>query len=135
VSNPADQYTILVADDDPDITDLITSVLSEDNHNVVVAYDGVSAIETARRERPDLVILDVNMPKSDGYEVIRKLRADVNTRDTPIILLTANRDEHSATKGFARGADDFLVKPFTPSNLRARVATWLLRRADQGTGT
>jgi DNA-binding response OmpR family regulator len=125
-------YTILVADDDPDITDLISSILSEDHHNVVVASDGVEAYQTALRERPDIVVLDINMPKTDGFEVIRLLRENESTRDTPIILLTANADEGSAAKGFAGGANDFLVKPFTPSHLRARVATWLLRHADEG---
>ena len=125
-------YTILVADDDPDITDLIAAILAEDHHRVVIAADGTQAYQAALRERPDLVVLDINMPKSDGFEVIRLLRANEATRDTPIILLTANTDEGSAAKGFAGGANDFLVKPFTPSHLRARVSTWLLRHADQG---
>jgi two-component system OmpR family response regulator len=130
-----DQRTILVADDDPDITDLISSVLSEDNHRVVSVWDGLAAIDLALREAPDIVILDLNMPKSDGFEVIRRLREHAPTRNTPIILLTANNDEGSAAKGFAGGADDFLVKPFTPAHLRARVATWLLRRADHNSST
>jgi DNA-binding response OmpR family regulator len=125
----ADRHTILVADDDPDITDLISSVLGEDNHHIVSVFDGDAAIEAALREAPDIVILDLNMPKSDGFEVIRCLRLNAKTRYTPIILLTANNDEGSAAKGFEGGADDFLVKPFTPSHLRARVSTWLLRRA------
>ena len=124
-------YKILVADDDPDISDLISSLLAEDHHEVVIAFDGVEAIEVAKRESPDLVIVDLNMPRSDGYEVIRALRQFDATRETPIILLTANNDEGTAAKGFAGGADDFLVKPFTPSHLRARVSTWLLRHHDQ----
>jgi DNA-binding response OmpR family regulator len=128
----AGPYTILVADDDPDITDLISSILSEDQHHVVVASDGAEAYQTALRERPDIVVLDINMPKCDGFEVIRLLRENEATHDTPIILLTANADEVSAAKGFAGGANDFLVKPFTPSHLRARVTTWLLRHADDG---
>jgi DNA-binding response OmpR family regulator len=128
----AGPYTILVADDDPDIADLLSSVLSEDHHRVVVASDGAQAYQAALREHPDIVVLDINMPKRDGFEVIRLLRENEATRDTPIILLTANADEGSAAKGFAGGANDFLVKPFTPSHLRARVTTWLLRHADDG---
>ena len=130
----AGPYTILVADDDPDITDLIAAILSEDHHNVLVAADGAQALEVALREHPDIVVLDINMPKGDGFEVVRRLRENEATRDTPIILLTANADEGSASKGFAGGANDFLVKPFTPSHLRARVATWLLRHADEASG-
>ena len=128
-------YTILVADDDPDIRDLLASVLREDYENVVVASDGAEAYQAALRERPDIVVLDINMPKRDGFEVIRLLRENAATRNIPIILLTANADEGSAAKGFAGGANDFLVKPFTPSHLRARVATWLLRNSDEASGT
>ncbi len=124
----ADRYKILVADDDPDISDLIVSILSEDDHDVVTAFDGMEALSVAARENPDAVILDLNMPKCDGYEVIRVLRERADFRDTPIIVLTANANEGAAAKGFAGGADDFLVKPFAPSHLRARVKTWLLRR-------
>src|SRR5258708_1956564 len=92
----ADRHMILVADDDPDITDLISSVLSEDNHRVVSVWDGSAAIDAALQETPDIVILDLNMPKSDGFEVIRRLRENASTKKTPIILLTANNDEWTA---------------------------------------
>jgi len=125
-----DAYKILVADDDPDIIDLIASILRADHHDVVTASDGAQALEAAFRERPDVVIIDLKMPKTDGFEVIRRLRARFGARQMAIIVLTASNDEGSAAQGFAGGADDFLVKPFTPSNLRARVTTWLLRQSD-----
>jgi DNA-binding response OmpR family regulator len=125
------RYKVLVADDDLDITDLVTAILQEDNHDVVTAHDGAQAVDLAVRESPDVIVLDVNMPKADGYEVIRQLRESDVTKRTPIILLTANNNEGAAAQGFAGGADDFLVKPFAPSHLRARVMTWLLRSSEQ----
>ena len=124
----ADQYKILVADDDQDIADLIAQILRADNHCVLTANDGAEAVQAALREHPDLVIIDLKMPRTDGFEAIRQMRQQDAMRHMPIIVLTANSDEGSAAKGFAGGADDFLVKPFVASHLRARVTTWLLRQ-------
>lgn len=121
------QFKVLVVDDDADIVDAVAETLSTD-HDVLTALNGEEAIEIANRERPDVILLDVSMPKMDGYRVARALRCHEDTRDIPIIMLTGHNEEKAATKGFRDGVSDYLVKPFTPSHLRARVDTWLIRR-------
>jgi two-component system, OmpR family, alkaline phosphatase synthesis response regulator PhoP len=126
------RYKVLIADDDPSISKLLERTLRTDGYQVFVATDGEQAVDFAVKYRPDLVILDLTMPKMDGYEVTRALRRWDETRNACIILLTAHPQEDSAAKGFEEGADDYLVKPFTPAHLRARVQTWLLRRSPPG---
>jgi DNA-binding response OmpR family regulator len=124
-------YRILAADDDPALLSMLADTLSVGGYAVSTAADGKEAIEAARRERPDLIILDLSMPDIDGMEVVRILRDDERTRDTTIVLLTAVRAEKAAEEGFESGADDYIIKPFTVSHLLARVQTWLLRREDR----
>jgi DNA-binding response OmpR family regulator len=94
---------------------------------VLQARDGQEALDLARTSRPDLAVLDVMMPKIDGFEVTRRLRADDSTTRMPIILLTARTQEADVQRGFDAGADDYIRKPFSPQELRARVQAILGR--------
>jgi DNA-binding response OmpR family regulator len=95
---------------------------------VLQARDGEEALDLARTSRPDLAVLDVMMPKMDGFEVTRRLREDDATTRIPIILLTARTQEADVQRGFDAGADDYIRKPFSPQELRARVQAILGRR-------
>ena len=117
--------TIMVVDDEKRLVSLVQSYLTQEGYRVVSAYDGKEALSVARREKPDLIVLDVMMPEMDGYEFMRRHRADSNT---PIILLTARVDDEEKVIGLEVGADDYMTKPFRPRELVARVRA-LLRRA------
>jgi DNA-binding response OmpR family regulator len=119
---------VLAADDDEDILELIVFRLERSGYTVLQARDGAEALELARRSRPDLAVLDVMMPKIDGFELTRRLREDESTSKMPIILLTARTQEADVERGFVAGADDYLRKPFSPQELRARVQAILGRR-------
>jgi DNA-binding response OmpR family regulator len=120
--------TILVADDDRDILDLVAFKLSAAGHELITATDGATALTEARRAVPDIVVLDVAMPGMSGLDVCRELRADSLTTAIPVILLTARGQEADVEAGFDVGADDYIVKPFSPRELQSRV-TALLSRA------
>ncbi len=122
---------ILVAEDDPKQAELIRLYLEREGHAVVVVSDGRQAIDEARRRAPDLVLLDVMMPRVDGLDVCRVLRRD---SDVPIIMLTARSTEDDMLLGLDLGADDYITKPFSPRELVARVRT-LLRRVGRATVT
>jgi DNA-binding response OmpR family regulator len=124
----ADQPLVLVADDDADIRALVAFRLERAGYEVIAATDGEAARKLALERGPDLAVLDVMMPKLDGYELTRQLRADERTRRMPVILLTARAQESDVTRGFEAGADDYLKKPFSPQELRARVQAILGRR-------
>lgn len=119
---------VLAADDDADILGLITFRLERSGYTVLQARDGEEAWELARSAKPDLAVLDVMMPKLDGFELTRRLRADEATKRMPIILLTARAQESDVQEGFEAGADDYMRKPFSPQELRARVQAILGRR-------
>jgi DNA-binding response OmpR family regulator len=119
---------VLVADDDEDILELIVFRLERSGYTVLQARDGAEALELARRSRPDLAVLDVMMPKLDGFDLTRRLREDESTSKMPIILLTARTQEADVERGFDAGADDYLRKPFSPQELRSRVQAILGRR-------
>ena len=123
-----EQPVVLVADDDEDILGLVAFRLERGGYTVIVARDGEEALELAVRELPDLAVLDVMMPKVDGFEVTRRLRADEATSRMPIILLTAKSQDVDVQQGFDAGADDYIRKPFSPDELRARVQAILARR-------
>jgi DNA-binding response OmpR family regulator len=123
-----DQPVVLAADDDEDILALVAFRLERSGYTVLQARDGEEALELARAERPDLAVLDVMMPKLDGFELTRRLRADEATSRMPIILLTARAQDADVQQGFDAGADDYLRKPFSPQELRARVQAMLGRR-------
>jgi len=115
---------ILIVDDEPPIIDILEYNLKKANYEVIVARDGQEALEKARRQRPDLVILDLMLPKLDGLEVCRALRRE---GDLPIIMLTAKDEEIDRVVGLELGADDYVVKPFSVRELLARVKTVLRR--------
>jgi len=119
------QKLVLAADDDELILGLVVFRLELSGYRVVTAPDGEEALRVALAERPDLAVIDVMMPKLDGYEVTRRLRAHEQTRDMPIILLTARVQEWDVEQGFEAGANDYLRKPFSPQELQARVHTLL----------
>jgi DNA-binding response OmpR family regulator len=119
---------VLAADDDEDILELISFRLERSGYTVLQARDGQEALEMARRSRPDLAVLDVMMPKIDGFELTRRLREDESTTRMPIILLTAKTQEGDVEQGFDAGADDYIRKPFSPQELRSRVQAILGRR-------
>jgi DNA-binding response OmpR family regulator len=119
---------VLAADDDEDILALIAFRLERSGYTVILARDGEEALALARDERPDLAVLDVMMPKLDGFELTRRLRTDEATSRMPIILLTARAQDADVQRGFDVGADDYLRKPFSPQELRARVQAILGRR-------
>jgi DNA-binding response OmpR family regulator len=112
---------VLVADDDPDILALVRFRLEREGCDVVSAADGQAALELALDHTPDLAVLDVMMPRLDGYEVTRRLREHEATKGMPIILLTARVGESDLERGFEMGADGYVTKPFSPQMLRERV--------------
>jgi two-component system response regulator MtrA len=116
---------ILIVDDDPDIRELVAFKLRQMGHGVRVEKDGETGLAAALSEQPDLILLDVMMPKDSGIELARVLRADDRTATTPIILITARAQEADVQKGFAAGANDYIVKPFSPRELAARVENML----------
>jgi DNA-binding response OmpR family regulator len=119
--------TILVVDDEPKIAALARDYLEHAGFTVITASTGRAALETVRRERPDLVILDLGLPELDGLDVTREIRRDSSL---PIVMLTARDDELDKLLGLELGADDYLTKPFSPRELVARVRA-VLRRADR----
>ena len=123
---------ILVADDDEDILELVRLRLSRSGYRTILARDGVEALEAARARRPDLAVLDVTMPGLDGYAVVAELRRDPETKDIPVILLTARAQTADVTRGFDTGADDYVTKPFSPQELQNRVAAVLERATALG---
>jgi DNA-binding response OmpR family regulator len=112
---------VLVADDDPDILALVRFRLERDGYEVLSAPDGETALDLALARTPDLAVLDVMMPRLDGYEVTRRLREHGPTTTIPIILLTARVQEPDLERGFEAGADDYVTKPFSPQALGERV--------------
>jgi DNA-binding response OmpR family regulator len=112
---------VLVADDDPDILALVRFRLERDGYEVLSAPDGETAVDLALARPPNLALLDVMMPRLDGYEVTRRLRAHGPTAAIPIILLTARVQEPDLDRGFEAGADDYVTKPFSPQALGKRV--------------
>jgi DNA-binding response OmpR family regulator len=118
------QPTILVVDDEPSISEVVSLYLKRAGYQVVIARDGESALEALEEQPPDLVVLDLMLPKVDGLEITRQLRAQ---GDTPIIMLTARREETDRILGLEMGADDYVVKPFSPRELVSRVKAVLRR--------
>jgi two-component system response regulator ResD len=123
----ASRGTVLVVDDEPTIVEIVARYMARAGYATREAHDGPQALRQASRERPDLVVLDVMLPGIDGIEVMRQLRAQPG-EPIPIILLTARAEESDRLVGLRRGADDYVVKPFSPAELVARVDA-VLRRA------
>jgi two-component system, OmpR family, phosphate regulon response regulator PhoB len=125
---------ILVVDDEPDIVALVAYHLAKSGYRVSTASSGTEALETARRDRPALVVLDLMLPGMSGYDVLEQLRADDATRDVGVLMLTARREEPDRIQGLSLGADDYLTKPFSPQELVLRVGA-ILRRVSAGGAT
>jgi two-component system alkaline phosphatase synthesis response regulator PhoP len=119
---------ILVVDDDREIVRLVRAYLEQAGYQVLVAYDGDGALRVLRRDRPDLIVLDLMLPGRDGWEVTRIVRNDPNLASTPIIMLTARVEDQDKIVGLELGADDYVPKPFNPREVVARVRA-VLRRA------
>jgi DNA-binding response OmpR family regulator len=119
---------VLVVDDDPDLLDLLTYALRREGYTVLTARDGAQGLRRFEADQPDLVLLDVTMPKLNGFDVCRRIRQD---SEVPIILLTSRDDEEDVLRGLHLGADDYVTKPFSPKQLAARMKAVLRRsRAD-----
>jgi two-component system phosphate regulon response regulator PhoB len=118
---------VLVVDDEPDLLELVRFHLAQAGFEVEIARDGRQGLESIRRRRPDLVVLDWMLPDLSGTEVCRQVRSDPQLRDLPILLLTAKAEEVDRVVGFELGADDYVTKPFSPRELALRVQA-ILRR-------
>lgn len=125
---------ILIADDEPDILEIVSYNLNKEGYEVYTAKDGNEAIERAKQLHPDLIILDIMMPKKTGVEVCEILRSQPIFQDTLIIFLTALNDEASQIKGLETGADDYVSKPISPKVLVSRVNALFRRLNNKETG-
>ncbi len=123
---------ILIVDDEPNIREVVGLYLRRDGHDVVSAADGEEALDHFRRDDPDLVVLDLMLPKLNGLEVCRRMQAE---RRVPLIMLTARGEEEERIVGLSLGADDYVVKPFSPRELAARVTAVLRRTGDSPTAS
>lgn len=122
------KQTILIVDDNIDTVELLRKRLRAEGYNALEAYDGEEALKKVYEKIPDLIVLDVMMPKMNGYEVCKRLKTDEKTKFIPVIMLTAKSDVESKVKGFDIGADDYVPKPFDYRELLARVRSLLLRK-------
>ncbi len=124
------EKTILIVEDETNIVDILSFNLEREGYNTMEAYDGQTGLQLAREQNPDLILLDLMLPRMDGFEVCRQLRADGST--TPIIMLTAREEEADKVMGLELGADDYITKPFAMRELLARVKA-NIRRAQMPT--
>ena len=115
---------ILAVDDTPENLDVVKGILAPDNI-VRVAINGMVALKIAQKQSPDLILLDINMPGMDGYQVCSELKSDENTAQIPVIFLTAELDEASKLKGYELGAVDYITKPINPDILKKSVRSQL----------
>ena len=118
---------ILVADDEIYIVHILEFTLTMEGYEVLTAADGEEALRRVEIDRPDLVVLDIMMPKMDGYEVLRRMRADQDSKQTPVILLSAKGRPIDRETGLDTGADDYIVKPFSPRRLLEKIQDLLDR--------
>lgn len=119
---------VLVVEDEPDTLQLLKESLEYEGYEVITAVDGIEAEDRAHRENPDIIILDVFLPKRDGYEVCKRLREDENSCGIPIIMLTAKDDYGSRLRGFFQGAFDYVTKPFSTEDLIKKTRKLLSAR-------
>jgi len=121
------RHSLLLVDDDPEILTLLQAKLKDEPFEIFTATEGESALNTVRTQKPDLVVLDVNLPGLSGLEICRSLKADKNTRGIPIIMLSARSDEIDRVLGLEFGADDYVTKPFNTQELILRINNVLKR--------
>ena len=123
-----EQLKILICDDDPLLLRLMEYRLEAKGYKVIKAADGAEALSAITAERPNIVVLDAMMPKSGGFEVLAKIKEDPSLAATPVLMLTALKGEKDIVSALQKGADDYLVKPFIPDELIARLSRLLARK-------
>jgi two-component system alkaline phosphatase synthesis response regulator PhoP len=123
--------TILVAEDQRTISNLIEYKLKNSGYNVIVVEDGLTALKKAKTVLPNLILLDIMMPLMTGFEVLADLKNNVATKNIPVIIISAQTREEEIVKGLALGADDYILKPFSPNEVLARIKTVLLRNKNK----
>ena len=121
---------VLIAEDEETIVESLSFLMEKEGYDVSVATDGRTAISMIARDIPDMVLLDVMMPVCDGFEVVRAVRGDSNTRQVPIMMLTAKTREVDRRKGLELGVDDFVTKPYSTRDVVSRVKALLERNAN-----
>ncbi len=121
-------HTILVADDEPAIRTMLEVILSADGHEIVAVADGKTALEYLQTHTPDVLLLDINMPYMDGFEICSRVKRIKRLRNTPVLLLTAMDDDHTRDHAKLVGADDIVSKPLSGKNLRGRITHLLSTR-------
>jgi DNA-binding response OmpR family regulator len=119
---------ILIAEDERDIRDLITFTLRFAGHDVIPTSNGEEAYHTAVKEKPDLILLDVRMPRMTGYEACEHIKADAGTRHIPVVFLSAKGQESEVKTGIEVGAEEYILKPFSPDQLTERIKVILSRK-------
>ena len=119
---------VLICDDDPLLLELMEFRLRAKGYEVIKAVDGAEALEKVQRDAPDVVVLDAMMPKADGLEVLARIKGDPTLSDTPVVMLTARKGQKDIVSALDKGADDYLVKPFIPEELLARLARLIARK-------
>ncbi len=124
--------TILVVEDEKEIRDLLAHCLRKEGFAPILAADGETAISKARKEKPDLVLLDILLPKADGLEVLRGIRSSPGIEGTPVVMLTAKGEETDRVVGLELGADDYITKPFSPREVVARIRAVIRRSRPAG---
>lgn len=112
---------ILIAEDEPDIRDLVAFTLRFAGHEVVAVGNGADAVQAAPREMPDLILMDVRMPQMTGYEACEKIKADARVKDIPVVFLSAKGQDSEIQAGLSAGASEYLLKPFGPMELTEKV--------------
>lgn len=123
---------ILVVDDEPHIRRLVSFSLERGGHEVLEAPDGMTALEIAAAQRPELILMDVMMPLMTGYETVKRLKADEATRDIPVVMLSAKSQKTEQAEGIECGAERYICKPFTPKELVEQVGELLAQGQGQG---
>ncbi len=127
-----EKQSILIADDEADILEIISHNLQKEGYQIYTANNGEDAVHMAFKKRPDLIILDVMMPKMDGMEACRQIKGNQKTKDIPVLFLTARSEEFAEISGFEAGADDYISKPIRPRVLTSRIKAVLRRRDSSG---
>jgi two-component system alkaline phosphatase synthesis response regulator PhoP len=123
---------ILIAEDEPDIRELVAFTLRYAGHEVISAADGVEAIQLALKEIPDLILMDVRMPRMTGYEACRQMKADPAIKHIPVVFLSAKGQEAEIKSGLEAGAVEYLLKPFAPMDLAVKIEDLLARYVTKG---
>ncbi len=134
MTQPASGERVLVVDDESDIVALVAYHLAKSGYKVSTATSGSEALERARQDQPALIVLDLMLPDISGFEVLATLRGEEAVADTPVLMLTARREEPDRIRGLTLGADDYLTKPFSPQELILRVNAILRRTNSRGRG-